>query len=145
MQELPCPSRWGSIDLGSLFRVCSLNLRAAVQVSQYFLKEMKRKQWGRIVNISSRAIFGARDRTSYSVTKSALIGCTRTWALELAAYGITVNAVAPGPIETELFRQKRPIASEAEKQILESISRINFYWPDWETRGNSVYNNIFVI
>ncbi|WP_442207765.1 SDR family oxidoreductase, partial [Rhizobium sp. YAF28] len=45
---------------------------------------------------------GARDRTSYAAAKSALVGITRTWALEFAPLGITVNAVAPGPIETEL-------------------------------------------
>ncbi|MFX5275848.1 SDR family oxidoreductase, partial [Acinetobacter baumannii] len=57
----------------------------------------------------------------YSAAKSALVGCTKTWALELAEFGITVNCIAPGPIETELFRKTRPVGSEAEKAILESI------------------------
>lgn len=56
-----------------------------------------------------------------SAAKSALVGCTKTWALELAEFGITVNCVSSGPIETELFRKTRPIGSLAEKAILESI------------------------
>ena len=70
---------------------------------------------GRIVNVQ-RAIHGGLERTAYSAAKSALVGCTRTWALELAEYGITVNAVAPGPIETEMFRATRPAGSDAEKR-----------------------------
>ena len=61
------------------------------------------------------------ERTAYSAAKSALVGCTRTWALELAEYGITVNAVAPGPIETEMFRATRPAGSDAEKRALASV------------------------
>src|SRR5690606_15489379 len=64
---------------------------------------------------------GSVNRTSYSAAKSALIGCTKTWALELAPYGITVNAVSPGPVETELFRAGHPEGSEVEKKALSSI------------------------
>ncbi|WP_227542729.1 SDR family oxidoreductase [Klebsiella quasipneumoniae] len=46
-----------------------------------------------------------------------MVGCTRTWALELAQFGITSNAIAPGPIETELFHKTRPVGSEAEQHI----------------------------
>ncbi len=60
-------------------------------------------------------------RTSYAAAKSALIGCTRVWALELASFGITVNAVAPGPIETEMFRTIRPLGSQVEKELLACI------------------------
>src|SRR5690606_35252369 len=74
-----------------------------------------------IVNICSRVTHGAVNRTSYSAAKSALIGCTRTWALELAPYGITVYAVSPGPVETELFRPGHPEGGEAEQKALASI------------------------
>ncbi|BCD90391.1 hypothetical protein fh0823_05300 [Francisella halioticida] len=70
---------------------------------------------------ASRTIYGVKDRTSYAAAKSALVGCTKTWALELAKYGICVNAIAPGPIETDLFREKRPIGSDAEKAVLNTI------------------------
>jgi NAD(P)-dependent dehydrogenase (short-subunit alcohol dehydrogenase family) len=82
---------------------------------------MKARKEGRIINICSRVTHGALNRSSYAAAKSALIGCTRTWALELAPYGITVNAVSPGPVETELFRANHPEGSEAEKNALASI------------------------
>src|SRR5690606_1919690 len=107
--------------LVSLYQVFDLNVRVAVQVTQTFIPSMKARKQGRIVNICSRVTHAAADRTSYSAAKSALIGCTRTWALEMARYGITVNAVSPGPIETELFRASHPEGSEAEKKSLASI------------------------
>ncbi|ARP94797.1 SDR family oxidoreductase [Bordetella genomosp. 13] len=115
------PQPLGEIDLATLYRVIDLNVRVAVQVTQAFVESMKVRRTGRIVNICSRAIEGSYDRTSYSAAKSALVGCTRTWALELAEYGVTVNAVAPGPIETELFRHNHPAGGDAEKRALASI------------------------
>jgi len=67
-----------------------------------------------VVNIVSLVALGAPQRTAYAAAKAALISCTRGWALELATTGITVNAVAPGPIETELFRENNPPGSEGE-------------------------------
>lgn len=115
------PQPLGEIDLATLYNVLDLNVRVAVQVTQAFLESMKARRAGRIINVCSRAIWGSHERTSYSAAKSALVGCTRTWALELAEYGITVNAVAPGPIETEMFRLKHPAGSDAEKRALSSI------------------------
>lgn len=115
------PEPLGEIDLASLYNVFDLNVRVAVQVTQAFVPAMKTRQEGRIVNICSRAASGAFERTSYSAAKSALIGCTKTWALELAEFGITVNAVSPGPIETELFRAGHPAGSDAEKKTLAGI------------------------
>lgn len=115
------PQALGEIDLNALHDVWNLNVRSAVQVTQHFVEQLKQQQYGRIINIGSRAMYGSKDRTAYAAAKSALVGCTRTWALELAQYGITVNCVAPGPIETELFRQTRPKGSEAEKALLANI------------------------
>lgn len=118
---LVLPEPLGEVDLASLYQAFDLNVRVAVQVTQTFIPSMKARKEGRIVNICSRVTHGALNRTSYSAAKSALIGCTKTWALELAPYGITVNAVSPGPIETELFRANHPEGSELEKKALAAI------------------------
>ncbi|MCQ9615629.1 SDR family oxidoreductase [Paenalcaligenes niemegkensis] len=115
------PEPLGEVDIASLYEVFDLNVRVAVQVTQTFVPSMKARKEGRIVNICSRVTHGAYERTSYSAAKSALLGCTRTWALELAPYGITVNAVSPGPVETELFRASHPEGSDNEKRALASI------------------------
>ncbi|BCD90483.1 short-chain dehydrogenase [Francisella halioticida] len=109
------------VSISALNEVYNLNVISAVQITQFFVKEMKLKEHCKIVNIASRAIFGVRNRTSYSAAKSALVGCTKTWALELAKYRISVNAIAPGPVDTELFRKTRPIGSKEEKEVLDSI------------------------
>jgi NAD(P)-dependent dehydrogenase (short-subunit alcohol dehydrogenase family) len=115
------PQPLGSIDLASLRTLYDINVRTAVQMTQGLVNQMKERRWGRIINLSSRAIFGLPGRTSYAAAKSALIGCTHVWALELASFGITVNAIAPGPIETAMFRSFRPAGSEAEKELLATI------------------------
>lgn len=126
---LVMPEPLGEVDLASLYHVFDLNVRVAVQVTQTFIPSMKARKEGRIVNICSRVTHGAVNRTSYSAAKSALIGCTKTWALELAAYGITVNAVSPGPVDTELFRAGHPEGGDAEKKALASIPMGRFGQP----------------
>jgi NAD(P)-dependent dehydrogenase (short-subunit alcohol dehydrogenase family) len=115
------PQPLGKINLNETKEVLALNLLAPIQITQFFAEKMKENRNGRIINIASRAIQGAKSRTSYSAAKSGLIGCTRTWALELAEFNITVNAIAPGPIETELFRKTRPVGSQEEQETLKNI------------------------
>jgi NAD(P)-dependent dehydrogenase (short-subunit alcohol dehydrogenase family) len=90
-------------------------------VAQGLQPLMQAARFGRIINISSRAALGKELRTVYSATKAGLLGMTRTWALELAPYGVTVNAIGPGPIATELFKSGNPPESPKTKKILESI------------------------
>jgi 3-oxoacyl-[acyl-carrier protein] reductase len=61
--------------------------------------------WGRIVNLSSTSALGNRGQANYSTAKAGLQGMARTLAIELGRYGITVNAVAPGFIDTEMTRR----------------------------------------
>ncbi|PHY07809.1 MAG: short-chain dehydrogenase [Alcaligenaceae bacterium] len=103
----------GSVELSALYETFDLNVRTAVQVTQAFVESMKIRRSGRIINLCSLSVRGARDATSYAAAKGAIIGCTRTWALDLAEYGITVNAVAPGAIDTELFMNATPAADVA--------------------------------
>ena len=85
---------------------------------------------GRIVNITSLVILGMINRTAYAASKAALGSFTRTWALELAESGITVNSVAPGPIETELARKYTPVGSDAERALLAQIPMRRFGRPE---------------
>jgi len=86
----------------------ALNLIAPMVLAQALLPAMRAARFGRIVNIGSRAGLGKPGRTAYGASKAGLAGMSRTWALELAADGITVNTVAPGPVATELFNQSNP-------------------------------------
>lgn len=104
-----------------LSRIVAVNLRAAIQCAQAVLPAMKAAKFGRIVNVSSRAALGKALRTSYAATKGGLIAMTRVWALELARHGITVNAVGPGPIATELFEAVNPPDSPRTQKIIEEI------------------------
>jgi 3-oxoacyl-[acyl-carrier protein] reductase len=113
--------RIGSIDLDHLFDTYDLNVRTAIQVVQAALPGMIAGKWGRIVNVTSLTTLGTPERTPYAASKAALEACTRIWANELASTGITVNAVAPGPTETEMYRERSPIGSERESRFLETI------------------------
>jgi 3-oxoacyl-[acyl-carrier protein] reductase len=110
--------RIGSIDLDDLFLSYDMNVRTAVQVVQEVLAGMVDAGWGRIVNVTSLTTLGVAERTPYAAAKAALETCTRIWAGELASTGVTVNAVAPGPIETEMYRGLSPVGSEREARVL---------------------------
>jgi 3-oxoacyl-[acyl-carrier protein] reductase len=98
-----------------------LNLRCAVQCTQALLPGMKEAGFGRVVNMASRAALGKELRTAYAASKAGLIGATRVWALELGAHGITVNALGPGPIATELFNRANPPGAPRTRAIVESV------------------------
>ncbi|MDH3230154.1 MAG: SDR family oxidoreductase [Alphaproteobacteria bacterium] len=104
----------GAVDLEKFDEVIDINLRVAVQCAQAVLPGMRERGYGRIVNISSRGALGREGRTSYAAAKAGIVGMTRTWALELAEHGITVNAVAPGPTATEMFKRNNIEGAPAE-------------------------------
>jgi 3-oxoacyl-[acyl-carrier protein] reductase len=110
------------VKLPDLAALTQLHLGAAITLLQAFLPTMKRRRFGRVVLISSRAALGLQTRTSYSATKAGMIGMARTLALELAPLGITVNVVAPGPIaDTEMFESVMRPDSERAQALARTI------------------------
>jgi NAD(P)-dependent dehydrogenase (short-subunit alcohol dehydrogenase family) len=97
------PALLADVKLEDLDALVNLHLASAVVLVQACLPAMTAAGFGRIVLVSSRAVLGLPTRTAYSATKAGMLGMARTWALELAPQGITVNVVAPGPIETDNF------------------------------------------
>ncbi|WP_421829652.1 SDR family oxidoreductase [Lacisediminimonas profundi] len=98
----------GEITADAYDEVLNLNLGVTIDATQAVLPAMRAAGFGRIVNISSRSLLGRMGGSMYSAAKAGLVGLTRSWALELAAQGITVNCVAPGPVATEMFAHNNP-------------------------------------
>lgn len=109
------------VRLDDLDALVNLHLGGAVQLVQAALPAMQAKKFGRVVLISSRAALGLQTRTAYAATKSGMLGMARTWALELAPHGITVNVVAPGPIRTDMFYAVVEKGGAQEAQLAASI------------------------
>jgi 3-oxoacyl-[acyl-carrier protein] reductase len=85
-------------------RQLDVNLSGTFYCTQAAAREMAKRSYGRVVNISSVAgLIGPIDLAAYGTAKAGILGLTRAAALDLADHGITVNAIAPGPIETELM------------------------------------------
>jgi len=99
-----------------------LHLGVPLILTQALLPAMQAARFGRIVLISSRAALGLATRTAYAATKSGMQGLARTWAQELGPSGITVNIVAPGPIEaTDMFHDVLPEGDPRIAQLAQSI------------------------
>jgi 3-oxoacyl-[acyl-carrier protein] reductase len=82
--------------------VMNVHLRGSFLMSKATQKHMTEAGWGRIVNLSSTSALGNRGQANYAAAKAGLQGFTKTLAIELGKFGVTVNAIAPGFIETEM-------------------------------------------
>ena len=89
-------------------RILAVNLEAPVELIRALSKQMVARRSGRIVNVASIAAYGAHTDLWYGVTKAGVVSFTRSFASYLGPQGIQVNAVAPGPVETELLKKAQP-------------------------------------
>ena len=97
IEELASDQWWNQIQV---------NLRAPYELCRAFVPGMTERGWGRVVNMSSRfGKVGAPMGTSYCAAKHGIIGFTRALALEVATKGVTVNALCPGQVETDLMQE----------------------------------------
>jgi 3-oxoacyl-[acyl-carrier protein] reductase len=97
--------------------VIKVNFTSIFYITQPIVKQMIKKRWGRVINISSVVgIMGNAGQTNYSATKAALIGFTKSLAKEVGSRGITVNAVAPGFIDTPMTQGLPEDVKEAYKK-----------------------------
>src|SRR6267142_1596892 len=108
----------------------NVHLSAAIILLQAALPTMRNAGYGRVVLVSSRAVLGLPTRTSYSATKAGMLGMARTWALELAPHGVTVNVVAPGPIQTANFHSIVPEGSPQVERVIQTIPVKRLGQPD---------------
>jgi 3-oxoacyl-[acyl-carrier protein] reductase len=115
------PNLIEQVTVEDIAALSQLHLGAALTLLQAALPGMKQRHFGRVILIASRAALGAATRTAYSATKSGMLGMARTWALETASHGITVNVVAPGPVETDMFHEVIPAGSPKAEQLARSI------------------------
>jgi 3-oxoacyl-[acyl-carrier protein] reductase len=102
-------------------RQVSVNLKATYFLSKVCAKAMRKKNWGRIINLSSQAAQsgGAADCPIYAVTKGGIETMTRSFAREYSRYGITVNAVAPGVVMTDMI--SKTLTPERISSVVEQI------------------------
>ncbi|MDQ5848040.1 MAG: SDR family oxidoreductase [Pseudomonadota bacterium] len=89
-------------------RILRVNLEAPVELIRAVSKQMIARKAGRIVNVASIAAYSAHTDLWYGVTKAGVVSFTRSFATYLGPHGIQVNAVAPGPIDTDLLKNAQP-------------------------------------
>jgi NAD(P)-dependent dehydrogenase (short-subunit alcohol dehydrogenase family) len=104
--------------------VIDINLRSIFNFTNSFVSEMVEKNWGRIINLTSIAGFtGSFGKSNYAAAKAGVVGFTKSLALELGSKGITVNAIAPGAIKTDMLMR---IPDKYRVKILENIPMCRF-------------------
>ena len=117
------PQLLDAVDLAAYDRTFEVNATSALLCAQALSPGMQVQQFGRIVNIASEVVLGMTRRTAYAAAKAVLMSFTRTWALELAGHGITVNSVSPGPVDTEFFAANNPSGSAIRQSKVDRIPR----------------------
>ena len=118
-------------EMYKLNNMLSLNLKAPIYLIHRAVPHMKRQKFGRIINIGSiSGVMGEAYASIYSATKAGLIGLSKATGLELAEYGITVNTINPGWVDTELGKFSIEKSEFSEDEIIETIPQKRFVKPE---------------
>ena len=125
---IDCHLKFWEMDQTEWTRVLNVNLDSVFLCSKTFTPEMRARKWGRIINISSIVAFTGTDHEAhYGASKAAVVGLTKSLALELAPYNITVNAIAPGWIETDMTSN---VTGDEKRKALEFVPLGRFGRPE---------------
>ncbi len=103
------PRKLTLMDEQDWYKTIDIDLNAVFRLTRLFLDDMKNNKWGRIISIGSLSgVFGASSYPAYCAAKSALEGLTKNLAIDYSKFGITVNLISPGFVETERFKKAAP-------------------------------------
>lgn len=118
-------------EISKLNEILSINLKAPIYLMHSAIPHMKKNRFGRVINIGSiSGVMGEAYASMYSATKAGLIGLSKATGLELAEFGITVNTINPGWVDTELGKSSIEDSEFSEEEILESIPQRRFVKPE---------------
>ena len=114
-------------------RILELNLSSCMALTRGLVPQMKERKWGRVIHTSSVMGLASKEaRNAYSATKSGLIGMARASALDLGAYNITVNCIAPGPFLTDL---PKSVLTEEQRAVFKKRTALGRWGDPSELAG----------